>query len=306
MNPKPPPPGVTPRLDLDTPELAAVYDRECRRYQTPLGRRLLQRLLPGPGEHILDLGAGTGQLAAEVAIAVGQEGRVTALEPLPHRIALARRHHGHLRPLELRQEGAEALRHHPEGSYDAAYLNEVLPWIPAPEKALAELFRVLKPHGRLGLFGSRLELDNAFLGNPPFQQHLEGKLVDGSIYLRLETLLRSLGFRALDFSLFSATTLFPDPETVLDFFESSTFHNHLGLLPPVLGELARRQLLFNLEKKRTPEGIRIQSTCLQVLAVKPPPGPEALFRWWDLPLRRSLNGPAAIWRASFQRLSRKA
>lgn len=54
------------RLDLDTTELAAAYDVVGHR-QLSHGKLLIADLAIKPDDHVLDLGAGTGLLAAYVA-----------------------------------------------------------------------------------------------------------------------------------------------------------------------------------------------------------------------------------------------
>lgn len=73
-------------LQLDTPELAAQYDIVGQR-QFSHGKSLIQDLGIGKGARVLDVGAGTGLLAAHVANLIGSEGKLIAIDPLPSGLA---------------------------------------------------------------------------------------------------------------------------------------------------------------------------------------------------------------------------
>src|SRR5438309_1401282 len=79
-------PGTT--LTRDTPELAATYEEVGIR-QFEHGKQLVSALNISSGERVLDIGAGTGRLAAYVAKIVGPSGFVVGIDPLPLRIEIA-------------------------------------------------------------------------------------------------------------------------------------------------------------------------------------------------------------------------
>jgi SAM-dependent methyltransferase len=60
---------------------AAAYDGHVGRYCADLARRLIGFAGIAEGAAVLEVGAGTGLLTAELATAVGPAGRVTAVEP---------------------------------------------------------------------------------------------------------------------------------------------------------------------------------------------------------------------------------
>jgi len=62
--------------------LAAVYDRRIR-FMAPIRRRGIGRRCLQPGEHVLDMGCGTGASFAALREAVGPTGRVSGV----HRLA---------------------------------------------------------------------------------------------------------------------------------------------------------------------------------------------------------------------------
>jgi len=101
---------------------------------------LVELLDPGPGETVLDLGCGTGELAARIA-ATGA--RVWALDADPAMVAAARQRLGADRVLL-------ADGHHfrlPE-PVDAVFSNAALHWMPRPGQVIARVRAALRPGGR--------------------------------------------------------------------------------------------------------------------------------------------------------------
>jgi ubiquinone/menaquinone biosynthesis C-methylase UbiE len=135
------------------------YDEAAARrleavYQTPdvvaQRHRTLTVLEPREGEHILDIGSGPGLLVADLAAVVGHTGHVTGVEISDSMLALSRRRIGsHAvadRVTFVKGDAAELP--FPDGSFDAATSTQVYEYLPDVDKALAELYRVLRPGGR--------------------------------------------------------------------------------------------------------------------------------------------------------------
>jgi len=70
--------------------LAARYDRHIR-FVAPLRRRAVERLKLQPGDHVLDMGCGTGASFGELRSIVGATGQVTGVELSEAMAAVARR-----------------------------------------------------------------------------------------------------------------------------------------------------------------------------------------------------------------------
>ncbi|OPY28794.1 MAG: hypothetical protein A4E28_01318 [Methanocella sp. PtaU1.Bin125] len=112
-------------------------------------RALIGRLGIRPGERVLDLGCGTGYTSCLMA----REHRadVVAADLRPGMLAWARRRAEKERVTDAIRLVAADAHHLPfrEWSFDAAVVESVLVFCDVPV-ALAELYRVLKPGGRLG------------------------------------------------------------------------------------------------------------------------------------------------------------
>jgi trans-aconitate 2-methyltransferase len=104
------------------------------------GEDLLQWLNPKPGELILDLGCGTGQLTAKIA-EFGAE--VMGIDSAITMIEKARHNYPH-----LRFEVADARNFQIDKPLDAVFSNATLHWVKEADAAIASIYEALKPGGR--------------------------------------------------------------------------------------------------------------------------------------------------------------
>ena len=103
-----------------------------------------------PGETVVDAGSGAGADSLIAARLVGPTGRVIGVDMTPEMLAKARRNaeQAGLTNVEFREGYLEALPV-PDNWADVVISNGVLNLVPGKEKALAEMYRALKPGGRL-------------------------------------------------------------------------------------------------------------------------------------------------------------
>jgi len=103
-----------------------------------------------PGEDVLDIGAGPGFLACEMAAVVGEGGSVQGIDPSPSMLAIAaeRERAAGSAPVEFREGDALALPFD-DDAFDAAVSTQVYEYVADMPAALAEARRVLRPGGRL-------------------------------------------------------------------------------------------------------------------------------------------------------------
>jgi arsenite methyltransferase len=115
-------------LELDTEELAQLYERVSADRQYKAGQRLVSDLQVSEGETVLDLGCGTGLLAEYIASIVGPGGAVTGIDPLPLRIEIARQRTRS--NLNFRVGNAYDLSEFAADTFDAVCMNAVFHWLP--------------------------------------------------------------------------------------------------------------------------------------------------------------------------------
>ena len=124
-----------------------LHRDRVERMKAPLTAELLMSLALRPGEQVLELGAGTGELARVFADAVAPGGRVLATDVAPGMVDLIRRTTADRPDISVQQ--AEATSTGLEAaSFDAVVFRMGLMFVPEPVEALRECRRVLRPDGR--------------------------------------------------------------------------------------------------------------------------------------------------------------
>lgn len=129
-------------------------DSDIRRALQPPGP-IIQRSGIQRGMQVLELGCGSGAYTTTIARAVGNRGRVCALDIQPAMLEqlqakLDKPENQDIRNVELFENSAYELPFDDE-TFDAIYTITVLQEIPEPGRALTEAKRVLKPKGRLAV-----------------------------------------------------------------------------------------------------------------------------------------------------------
>ncbi len=119
---------------------ADLYDRK-HSFVAEYGADLLEILDPQSGEIILDLGCGTGALTQQIA---DRGAQVVGVDSAPSMIAQAQQNYP-----TLSFQVADATDLPFVEQFDAVFSNAVLHWVKPPEAAIANMWRALKPGGRL-------------------------------------------------------------------------------------------------------------------------------------------------------------
>jgi trans-aconitate methyltransferase len=119
---------------------ADLYDRK-HSFVAEYGAALLDLLAPQPGEHILDLGCGTGALTQQIA---DRGATVIGIDSAASMIAQAQQNYPN-----LSFQVADATNLLFVEQFDAIFSNAVLHWVKPPEAAIASMWQALKPGGRL-------------------------------------------------------------------------------------------------------------------------------------------------------------
>jgi ubiquinone/menaquinone biosynthesis C-methylase UbiE len=122
----------------------------------PVRRRYMSQVIDRvgiqPGERVLELGPGPGAFTVDAARRLGPDGCLIAVDIQPRMIAMVEQ--------RAREHGLDNVEAHVASAYDLplnsasvdrAFLVTVLPEIPDQDRALKELWRVLKPAGLLSI-----------------------------------------------------------------------------------------------------------------------------------------------------------
>lgn len=156
-----PEPVTTPK-PVDQHESNKVfYDRISHVYdmiaqpEKPHRQAGVVALNPQPGETILELGFGTGDEVRELADRVGASGTVAGIDVSAGMLEVAQKKLSNPKPaakLDLRVGDARVLPW-PDAAFDAVYTSFTLELFPEDDirTVLAEVKRVLKPGGRIGV-----------------------------------------------------------------------------------------------------------------------------------------------------------
>lgn len=117
----------------------ALYDGK-HGFVARYGEALLELLAPRPGERILDLGCGTGDLAQKIAECGAT---VIGLDSSSDMIAAARAKYPAIEFML-----GDATNFYFDDAFDAVFSNATLHWVKPPEDAVRCISNALKPSGR--------------------------------------------------------------------------------------------------------------------------------------------------------------
>jgi ubiquinone/menaquinone biosynthesis C-methylase UbiE len=122
------------------------------RFRTPKLSSFLEKLVPQfgleAGQHVLDVGTGTGILIPYLIRAVGPEGKVTAVDYSEKMVQVCKTKHLHFKNVTVQLKNVEEDSFPPE-SFDAVVCFGVFPHLDNKQQALRNMNCALKPCGKL-------------------------------------------------------------------------------------------------------------------------------------------------------------
>ena len=126
--------------------VAEGYKQASLSVQKTDGEMFIQTdVCPQAGDAILDLGCGTGDLAA----LVGPEGKVIGVDPDKERIQLARKTHSDIKNISFVEGSASNFPGMGAERYDIIFCNAALHWIPEKEQAFKNMFGSLSEGSKI-------------------------------------------------------------------------------------------------------------------------------------------------------------
>ena len=202
-------------VNHDSESLAEMYDKVSK-YQYINGLALVKKLNLSSRHKVLDVGCGTGRLTLKLA---GKVDHITGIDPSIQRIEVARRKFTkmNLGNVTFELGSSDDIGRYGEDVFDVVYLNAVFHWINDKEEALNNIYRVLKPGGKLGICTG--DKDHSFTVKIVAKEVLRrAEIIDeGADFstpvntVELHSLLRKSGFRIIEIKLKKRLMVFRDP-----------------------------------------------------------------------------------------------
>ncbi len=268
---------MTTSFTDDTSHLAETYDR-ISDFQFEHGKRLVERLNLKPGDRVLDVGCGTGRLARWIAECVSPTGSVVGIDPVAERIAVANARAG---GITFAVGQAEDLGAFDSESFDAVSMASVFHWVSDKPRALAEIRRVLRPGGRLGVTTFTGELSGAgtvtavmapVLGRPPYAERIDRSGAAAArdyTTTRVISMVNDSGLELAELLVAPRFRHHPTGEDAVAFVESSAFGNHSKAVPEDLRDALRHDLAAAFDARKGPQGITIRDWGTLFVATRP-------------------------------------
>jgi arsenite methyltransferase len=261
-------------LGHESRQLAEVYDRVSD-FQFESGKRLVERLALDRGARVLDVGCGTGRLARWLAERLGPAGSVVGIDPLEHRISVARSHPGAAR-FEVGR--AEDLGAFDDASFDAVCLSSVLHWVADKPRALAEIRRVLRPGGRVAVTTLPQELSRAgtvarvlqpLLQRPPYADRVDRSAGGrGWTSTELVSLVLESRLELVELHVTQTASSHDGGAAFVEFAEASSFGSLLAMVPEDQRASLRADLVAAFDSQSGPEGLVVRGWGLLLVATR--------------------------------------
>src|SRR5665213_182765 len=144
----------------------AMQER-VERQLAPLGRRAIERAAFQTGEHVLDIGCGTGRTTLEIGARVGARGTATGVDISRPLLAVARErlHEAGATNVSFREADAQTVVFG-SGSYDGLFSRFGVMFFADPVTAFGNLLGALRPGGRLTFLAWRSAAENEWVVVP--------------------------------------------------------------------------------------------------------------------------------------------
>ena len=261
-------------------DAAKGYQKQSNSLQRKEGEMFIhEEVCPQPGDVILDLGCGTGELSALLAKLVGPKGKVVGVDPDRERFLLAQKSYSEIPNLSFLEGSDSNFPGNGVETYDIIFCHLVLHWIPDKQRAFLNMYKALKKGGKIALqYGSQalLFMSHAYkILNPENKERIY-QMVFGEPRPEVEKYCTSAGFVILKSCDFEFQFAFENIDALLKWLWS-TSHGVFDL-SIVTEERLQEFLALYSDKDGKPNldfrGNKEHSTHSRLVAVKPAVGPK--------------------------------
>lgn len=258
---------------------ADSYDSIGPRFFSQLGRHFVDVAELGVGSRVLDVAAGRGAFLFAAADKVGPQGRVIGIDLAANMVNKTCEdiHRRKLKNTQMLQMSAQALDF-PDASFDWVLCGFALWFFPQPQQALREMWRVLKPGGRVVLTTwakncpfitwIRKALDDSLqaLGMPP------PALAPTLSFNTVKTLgcaLTKSGFGHIDIKTSDHDFIYTDTQQWWQSLWSHGIRSRFEQLDVQQVDIVKADLLRRAQELMQPDGLHTLFQVLLAQAVKP-------------------------------------
>ena len=189
---------------------------------------VVRQLQPKHGEHILDVGCGTGEFAIPCARIVGSQGGVTGLDISRDSLSKLRAEAEvqNLKITTILGPMEELSRYVPNGFFDAVLSSYALYYSTKPEQTIQDMCQCLKQEGRVLVVGpdrennqQLLDLLEPLIGIP------ETSIYNRDFAYRIVIPMCNMLFREVRVEYFRNPVTFPDTGLLLKYWQSSGYYD---------------------------------------------------------------------------------
>ena len=258
-------------MSLRGTEHNALLYSQVNEFQQQCGKALALTAGIKPGDKILDMGCGTGELTVILAKMVDKETPLVGVDPDLERIKLATKQHSvdHQNITFIPGDSSSQFPHFDKQYYDVHFSNFVFQWLNTDqkEKFVNTAFSVLKPGGKIAILSH--EGDNAAIVEHAIKYHdkTEDTMTKTPLYYvskaATEALLKKAGFSLLYSEYFHHPYTFDSAEAFLACFYASDYYNTTSISETKKAELIKR--IINKDGSVT----YFDPTIYQIVAEKP-------------------------------------
>ena len=220
-----------------------------------------------PNERVLDVGSGTGIIARLAAERVGANGRVSALDVNAAMLGIARTIPSTI-PIKWYETAAESVPL-PDNSFDVVFCGLSLQFFADKSAALREMYRVLKPNGRVYI---STPIPSEFLKtfDRAIARHIseEASAFVHAVFSlndprEMETLLSGAGFSGITVRPHTLKVHFPPPrEFMWQYIHSTPLAGLISGLSAAQTEALERDVVAGFAPWTTDDGIQYEQANL--------------------------------------------